>query len=82
MIRTQIQLTLQQARALHDMALERNVSMAALVRQAVDLFLQSASPSLEERRQRALAVIGAFSSGRDDIAEEHDRHLVEAYDAT
>lgn len=34
--------------------------MASLVRQAVDLFLLSASPSLAERQQWALTVIGAF----------------------
>lgn len=82
MVRTQIQLTPKQARALHEMALERKVSMASLVRQAVDLFLLSAPPSLEERQQRALTVIGAFDSGRSDVAEEHDRYLAEAYEAT
>lgn len=78
----QIRLTPQQARALREMALERKVSMAALVRQAVDLFLLSASPSLEKRQRWALTVIGAFDSERSDVAEEHDRYLAEAYKAT
>lgn len=78
----QIRLTPQQASALREMALERKVSMAALVRQAVDLFLLSASHSREERQRRTLTVIGAFDSERSDVAEEHDRYLAEAYKAT
>lgn len=35
--------------------------------------------SSEERCQRALAAIGIISSGRPDIAKNHDDYLAEAY---
>ena len=33
----------------------------------------------EERRRRALSIIGAFSSGVDDLSVNHDHYLAEAY---
>ena len=33
----------------------------------------------EERRRRALAIVGAFSSGVDDLSINHDHYLAEAY---
>ena len=33
----------------------------------------------EERRRRALSIIGAFSSGVDDLSVTHDHYLAEAY---
>lgn len=33
----------------------------------------------EERRRRALSVVGAFSSGVDDLSVNHDKYLAEAY---
>ena len=33
----------------------------------------------EERRRRALSIIGAFSSGVDDLSVNHDEYLAEAY---
>lgn len=81
MYRTQIQLRESQARALKDLAAERNQSMAALIRQAVDEWLRSAgSIDLQERKRRAIAAAGRFHSGYDDTSAEHDRHLSEAFD--
>lgn len=77
MIRTQIQLTESQAQALKVKAREQGVSMAELVRQAVDLL--TADQGRKERKRRALAVVGKYGSGRGDIAREHDRYLDEAY---
>ena len=80
MVRTQIQLTEAQARALKRMAAERGVSVAELIRQSLDRFLQSAGEEdREERRRRALAVAGRFRSGLHDLAAEHDRYLEDAY---
>jgi len=76
MVRTQIQLTDEQARAIKRVAAERGVSMAALIRQAVEVVLEAESP--DARWERALAVIGKHGSSRGDLAVEHDRHLVEA----
>jgi hypothetical protein len=80
MERKQIQLTSQQAAAVHRIATRRKTSDAAVVREAVDLWLRAQGRSdAEERWRRALGVVGAFHSGRSDISKEHDRELTEAY---
>ena len=80
MVRTQILLTEEQLRALRRLAAERGVSMAVLVREAVDAFVQAnATVPSEDRRRRALEAIGRFASGRRDVSARHDEHLAEAY---
>lgn len=82
MVRTQIQLSERQARELKRLAAERGGSMAELVREAVDALLRDRhGPSREQRWSRARAVVGKFHSGHDDIAEQHDRYLLDAYEA-
>jgi hypothetical protein len=79
MVRTQISLTSEQAEGLNRLARERGVSMAAVVRHAVDAVLEQESRA--ERWQRALAMIGKYRSkdGATDVAENHDEYLAEAY---
>ena len=80
MIRTQIQLTEEQYRALRELARDTSVSMAEIIRESVELYLrQSNLQSIEEKRRRALEVGGQFGSGLGDLAEQHDRYLDEAY---
>jgi len=80
MVRTQIQITEEQAQALKEIARERGISMAELIRQSIDGFIRARNqPTLEERRRRALSIIGIASSGVSDLATEHDRYLAEAY---
>ena len=82
MIRTQIQLSEKQARALKDLAVRRNVSVAELIRQAVVEQLRAAGTiDPEERKRRALAAAGRFHSGLTDLSTEHDRYLAEAFSA-
>ena len=80
MIRTQIQLTDEQARALREIARARGDSMAELIRQGVDEVLRS-EPGLsrEDRKRRAIAASGKFRSGLSDLSTDHDRYLGEAY---
>lgn len=79
MIRTQVQLSEEQATALKRLAAERGVSMASLIRQGVDSVLASQSAlSLEERWDRALAVLGKFRSDTGDVSARHDEHFAEA----
>jgi len=35
---------------------------------------------IEERRKRALAAAGRFSSGLRDLSTEHDKYLAEAFE--
>lgn len=80
MVRTQIQLPEEQIVVLKRLARQQHVSMAELIRRAVDLFTASgAAGNLPERRQRALAVAGRFHSGQADIAARHDDYLAEAF---
>jgi hypothetical protein len=81
MIRTQIQLTEQQAEALKQAAARRGVSMAELIRQSIDQLLGKAGDlSQKDLRLRAGAVAGRFRSGRTDVSVHHDEHLAEALD--
>lgn len=80
MIRTQIQITEQQADMLKDMADRQAVSMAEIIRRAIDQFISSPSQvSDAEQRRRALSFVGRFSSGVSDLSENHDRYLAEIY---
>ena len=77
MIRTQIQLTEDQAARLKRVAATRGVSMATLIREAVERSFQEEDATL--RRDRAIAAIGGFRSGYTDVSVRHDEHLVEAF---
>jgi hypothetical protein len=80
MIRTQIQLTEEQARSLKRLAAEQQVSVAELIRQSVDhLVHTSQGPGIEERKRRAIAAVGRYRSECSDLSEEHDSYLAEAY---
>ena len=82
MVRTQIQLTERQARELRGMAAKEGVSMAEIIRRAVDAKIHERVPdvSWEERVRRATAAMGKFHSGLKDVSRRHDHYLVEAYD--
>ncbi|MBW6394447.1 CopG family transcriptional regulator [Thermus scotoductus] len=76
MVRTQVQLTEEQAQRLKALAQEEGVSLAELVRRAVEGYLQEkGNGSFPERAERALAVVGRFASGLTDVSQEHDRYL-------
>ncbi len=80
MIRTQIQLTKEQADRLKKLAAERRLSVARLIRQAVEALIKSsAAVGDEERRKRAIAAAGRFRSGVSDLSTAHDKYLNEAY---
>lgn len=80
MVRTQVQLTEEQSRALKKLAAAQGVSLAELIRRGIDTFLAtSGGIDLEERVSRAIALAGRFRSGMGDLSTEHDRHLVESF---
>ncbi len=80
MVRTQIQLTEEQAKALKKLASSRHLSIAELIRQGVDVVLRSnVLIDAEEKRKRAIAIAGRFRSGKRDVSKEHDKYLAEAF---
>ena len=82
MIRTQIQLTEEQARRLKRLAADDGCSMAELIRRGVDRLLDgAAADTWEERKRRALAASGRFRSGVSDLSRNHDTYLAQAYGA-
>lgn len=80
MVRTQIQLTEEQARILKALARKRDVSMSELIRQSVDRLIHAANePTQAERVERLLSAAGKYASNVSDLSENHDRYLAEAY---
>ncbi len=80
MVRTQIQLTEEQVKAIKKLAASRHVSGAELIRRAVDVMIKSGTAAEpEERRTRAIEIVGRFSSGKRDVSRKHDKYLAEAF---
>ena len=81
MIRTQVQLTEEQLRALKDLAREEERSVADLVRQSVAEYLVR-RPRVDraELLRRARGMVGRYRSGVPDLALDHDRYLDDAFD--
>jgi hypothetical protein len=85
MVRTQIQLREDQYRTLKELAVAKHTSMAKLIRQSVDQWLRSLNEpdldekDLDEKRRRAMSIVGKFRSGKTDISTEHDKYLEEIY---
>ncbi len=77
MIRMQVQLTEPQVEKLKRLARRREVSLAAIVREAVDNVGED--ESWDAVRRRALDGVGRLTAAGSDVAENHDRYLDEAY---
>lgn len=56
---------------------ELGISIAAIIRDAVDRTVPDADEERLERQRRAFALAGAFGSGYSDTAERHDDVLAE-----
>jgi hypothetical protein len=80
MVRTQIQLTDEQARAIKRIAAAKGVSIAEVIRRAVEGAIKSSTRAdMEERQKRALEIVGKFRSGKHDVSKKHDAYLAEVY---
>jgi len=77
MVRTQIQLTEQQADRLRRVAADRHTSVSALIRDAVDRTLDL--PDAAAVRRRAIDAAGVFASAEGDLAKRHDEYAADAY---
>ena len=89
MIRTMVQLTEEQVKALKAMAKARKTSVAKLVRESVSQYIVTApiEPTREEKRQRALEFIKYIKNhpekfrdieGKTDVSVNHDEYFVQA----
>jgi len=79
-VRTQIQLTDTQARALKALAAEEGRSMADLIRDGVEALLQGrGTVDRDSVKARSLAAVGRFRSGARDLGSRHDDHLTDAF---
>ena len=80
MIRTQIQLTEEQAKKIKKIAVSRGVPMAEVIRDAVEGTIRSSTVVIsEEKRKRALEIVGKFRSGKKNVSRKHDSYLAEAW---
>lgn len=81
MVRTQIQLTDQQARRLRAEARERGVSLAELIRRYVEKGLSEESPDRADLYARAARIVGRFSApdGARDVSSKHDQYLDDVF---
>jgi predicted DNA-binding protein len=91
MIRTMVQLTEEQLKALKELAKARKTSVASLVRESVEQYVATATEvaDREEKRLRALEFIRKIKrgeiraqdiEGKTDVARNHDKYLDEIYD--
>lgn len=80
MERTQISLEPEQAERLRRLARERGVSMAHLIRDAVDRTYGTAeTESMAAKWERAMRAVGIGHGGGHNVARDHDRYLDEIY---
>jgi signal transduction protein with GAF and PtsI domain len=80
MVRTQIQLTDEQAMEIKKVAVAKGVSVAEIIRRAVEGVIKSSTKAdVEERQKRAIEIVGKFRSGKRDVSKKHDAYLTEAY---
>ncbi|MDP2934937.1 MAG: CopG family transcriptional regulator [Dehalococcoidia bacterium] len=77
MVRTQIQLTEEQAKALKEIAAQRGVSTAQMIRESVERIIEERDR--KEKWRKALAIMGRYRSGLSDVSANHDKYLAEDY---
>lgn len=78
MIRTQIQIEDDQIEWLRGKAKARGVSVSQLIREGVAFFRAHEERFHGDKKSRALAAVGRFSSHVSDVSERHDHYLAEA----
>lgn len=82
MVRTQIQLTDEQVARLRKVIASENTSIAAAVREALEMWLATREqPDRETLKRRAKEIAGMFDSGTPDLVERLDEYLAEAYES-
>lgn len=80
MIRTQIQITPEQARALKRLAAKEGKSVAELIRQSVDMMLRTGGIKDQESLRRKASKAAGKLHGPENLAANHDDFLDEAFE--
>lgn len=78
MVRTQIQITEEQARALKRLAAKEGKSVAELIRLSLDSMLRSGGIKDEAGLRRTANAAAGKLSGPENLVEKHDDYLAEA----
>ena len=90
MIRTMVQLTEEQVKALKKLAKARKTSVASLVRESVAMYVDSSlqEKRKDEARRRAMEGLEKIKKaqyrdleGKRDVSVNHDKYLDEAFSA-
>jgi hypothetical protein len=82
MVRTEVHFTEEKASRLKELAQEGSVAVPELIHEAVvQLLRPHGLLATDERRRRALAASGKFSSDVTDLSRNHDAYLAEAYES-
>lgn len=76
MVRTQIQISSEQAAGLKRLAAERKTSISELVREGIAAVLRLRAG--DDQKARALAAAGKFRSGLTDLSEKHDQYFAKS----
>ena len=80
MVRTQIEITEEQAAGLRTLSAERRQPVTELIRMCIDSFQRNQAAVERQRRiAQAKSAAGRFASSRPDISAEHDKYLAEAF---
>ena len=75
-----MQFSEEQVQLLKARAAQEHVSVSEIVRRAVSAWSTGRwDVPADERRRRAIGVVGRFASGSKDVAARHDDYLAEAY---
>ncbi len=80
MIRTQIQITSEQARALKRLAAKEGKSVAELIRISLDDMLRAGGIKDQEGLRRKASAAAGKLCGPKNLAERHDDYIAEAID--
>ncbi len=80
MAKIQVQLTEKQVQTLNEMAHNRGISMAEIIRRSLVEFIDEASlPGKDELRERAIAAVGSIHSDTTDLSARTDDYLEKIY---
>ncbi|HSQ26166.1 MAG TPA: hypothetical protein VLM80_03475 [Anaerolineales bacterium] len=79
MIRTQILITKEQSQKLKTLASSQGISVSELIRRYIDWIISASNPPDQEDLRLAAMQAAGKIRGPNNLAEDHDPYLEEAY---